>query len=399
MLFGFRMMSDGKKIAFVLLGVLLLASCSLPGLYFSGPVRRPGGRVLPYVIQPVTPKLLTRQAARRQKIAVGEPNPRLTREIRDYAYRVGPHDVLAIVVWGHPEFLATASAVTPTIPTSGRVPSALSLTHTHDFTVHANGDLYFPYVGPVPVAGLTVTAIRRLLAGKLDPLLKDPQVNVQVVGFHSKTYELAGAVVRPGLYPVTDVPLTVSQAIARAGGVLQTGFGILGTNQGTVSRSLADLGRVIFISRGHREILNLRAFYRDGDVAEDRLVRAGDIIRVPSNSFDQVHIIGEVVHPGDYPMYGGHLNLAEALGDAGGLDLTTANPARIFVFRGAYEKPKIYWLNARSPLTMLLANQFALEPQDVIYVATSPVSAWNRIVSQILPTVETLYETKVLTNY
>ncbi|EQD70738.1 polysaccharide export protein, partial [mine drainage metagenome] len=81
------------------------------------------------------------------------------------------------------------------------------------------------------------------------------------------------------------------------------------------------------------------------------------------------------------------------------LDLTTANPARIFVFRGAYEKPKIYWLNARSPLTMLLANQFELRPQDVVYVATSPVSAWNRIVSQILPTVETLYETKVLTNY
>ncbi len=396
---GLRLMSHGQKIFLILLGLPLLASCSLPGLYFSGPVRRPGGRVLPYVIRPVTPTLLAREAANRRKIAVGQPNPALSREIHDYAYRVGPHDVLAIVVWGHPEFLASASAVTPALPASGRMPAAPPLTRTHDFTVHANGDLDFPYVGAVRVAGLPVGAIRTILVRKLSALLKDPQVSVQVVGFHSKTYELAGAVVHPGLYPVTNVPLTVSQAIARAGGVLQTGFGILGTNQGTVSRSLADLGRVIFVNRGRREILDLRAFYRDGDLAQDRLVRSGDIIRVPSNSFDQVHIIGEVMHPGDYPMYGGHLNLAEALGDAGGLDLTTANPSRIFVFRGAYEKPKIYWLNARSPLTMLLANQFALEPQDVIYVATSPVSAWNRIVSQILPTVETLYETKVLTNY
>ncbi len=105
---GIRVMSRGKKFALALLGSSLLASCSLPGLYFSGPVRRPGGRVLPYVIQPVTPALLTREAAHRRKIAVGQPNPALTREIRDYAYRVGAHDVLAIVVWGHPEFLASA---------------------------------------------------------------------------------------------------------------------------------------------------------------------------------------------------------------------------------------------------------------------------------------------------
>ncbi len=358
------------------------------------------GRRLPYLIQPITPHLLTREAARRHAIAIGQPNPALTRAIQDYAYHVGPQDTLAIVVWGHPEFLASGSSLASSSPTL-LAPGAAGtqLTRAHNFTVHADGDLYFPYLNPIHVAGLTVTAIRRLLIRKLHTILKNPEVSVRVVGFHSATYELAGAIVHPGLYPITNVPVTVSQAIARAGGVLQTVFGSIGASQGAVSRSLADLGRVIYINHGHREILNLRAFYRDGDLTEDRLVRPGDIIRVPSNAFDQIHVIGEVVRPGDYPMYGGHINLAEALGEAGGLDLTTANPARIFVFRGAYEKPKIYWLNARSPLTMLLANQFKLKPQDVVYIATSPLSAWNRIVSQILPTVETLYETKVLTNY
>ncbi len=388
-------MSRGKKFAFALLGSSLLASCSLPGLYFSGPIRRPGGRVLPYVIQPVTPALLTREAAHRRKIAVGQPNPALTREIRDYAYRVGAHDVLAIVVWGHPEFLATGTG--PSMTRSSVGAGLVDARHAqgHEFAVHADGNLSFPYIGPFHVAGLTVAAIRRLLVRKLRIILKDPQVSVQVVGFRSKTYELAGAVVRPGLYPVTDVPITVSQAIARAGGVLHSGPGILGTGN-TVSSALADLTRVVFINHGRREILNLQDFYRDGDLAEDQLVRAGDIIRVPGNALDQIHVIGEVVHPGDYPMYGGRLNLAEALGEAGGINLDTANPARIFVFRGAYRKPEIFWLDARSPLSMLLATQFRLHPQDVIYVATAPISAWNRVISQILPTIEALYETKVL---
>ena len=388
-----------KKALPLLLLVPLLASCSLPGLRFTGPVKMRTGRPLPYLIQPISPALLAREAARRHAVAVGEANPELARAIQHYSYRVGPHDVLAIVVWGYPEFLATGSSVQSTRP-GGSLGQPAALSHpakAHTFTVHANGDLYFPYLKALHVAGLTVTRIRALLIHKLRTLLKHPEVSVQVVGFHSKTYELAGAVEHPGLYPITNVPITVSQAIARAGGVLETGAGIFGS-QDTVSGPLADLGRIVFINHGRREILNLREFYHDGDLAEDRLVRPGDIIRVPGNAFDQIHVIGEVTRPGDYPMYDGHMNLAEALGAAGGINLTTANPARIFVFRGAYQKPKIYWLNARSPVSMLLATQFQLEPQDVIYVATAPISAWNRVISQILPTVEAIYETKVLVN-
>jgi polysaccharide biosynthesis/export protein len=127
-------------------------------------------------------------------------------------------------------------------------------------------------------------------------------------------------------------------------------------------------------------------------------VSPGDIIQVPDNSIEQVHLIGEVLHPGNYPFDNGQLNLAQLLGDAGGLSLETADAARVFVFRGAYEKPQIYWLDARSPDSMLLANGFELQPQDVVYVATAGLVTWDRIITQILPTVQTLYETKVLVN-
>ncbi|MGH8403363.1 MAG: SLBB domain-containing protein, partial [Gammaproteobacteria bacterium] len=227
--------------------------------------------------------------------------------------------------------------------------------------------------------------------------IKNPQLDVTVVGFHSQQYQLAGVVMKPGLYPITNVPLTVSQAIAAAGGVIRS-LPSTTTPQDALSLSLADLSHVIVIQGEHREVLNLRDFYQYGNQRQDRLVQTGDIIQVPDSTFDQVHLIGEVLKPGNYSISGGQLNLAQALGEAGGLNLNTANPARIFVFRGAYEKPQVFWVNARSPDTMLLATRFQLQPQDVVYVATSGLAAWDRVISHILPTVETLYETKVLVN-
>jgi polysaccharide export outer membrane protein len=208
---------------------------------------------------------------------------------------------------------------------------------------------------------------------------------------------LAGAVVKPGLYPITNVPVTVSQAIVAAD-VLRETPSSNGNNKTVVPRPLADLSHVTLIRNGQRIALNLRAFYQNGDQTQDRLILPGDIVEVPDNASEQVHLIGEVVSPGNYPMNNGEVNLAQALGDAGGLNLTTANPSRIFVFRGAYEKPQVYWLDAGSPDAMLLATQFQLQPQDVVYVATAGVSSWNRVITQILPTVQALYETKVLVN-
>jgi polysaccharide export outer membrane protein len=263
------------------------------------------------------------------------------------------------------------------------------------FKVNSGGDIYFPYVGRVAVGGATTEEIRVRLARLMGAFLKSPQITVDVAQFNSQKYELTGAVMKPGLYPVTDQPLKVSQAIALAGGVIQQlpNAAAIG---GVITRPLGDLSRVHYVHDGKTTILNLRALYRDGDATQDRLVCAGDAIQVPDNAIEQVHVMGEVHAPGNYPLDTGELNLAQVLGDAGGLDLTSANASRIFVFRGTYQEPQIFWLDARSVDSMLLANRFELEPQDIVYVATAGLTSWDRIVSQILPTIESVYETKVL---
>lgn len=352
-------------------------------------------RIGEFIIEPVTPQLLLSLDKSNQPSAAPQTNPKLEQALHDYAYQVGPQDVLRIIVWNHPELTFPQFAISNTATGFGAYSPVVAPTQENGFVVNADGSIFFPYVGSIGVAGLTTAQIRTKLAQALTTYIKNPQLDVTVVGFHSQQYQLAGAVIKPGLYPVTNVPVTVSQAIALGGGVIRS-LPSTTTPEDALSLPLADLGHVILIQGSQREVLNLRDFYRYGDQLQDRLVEPGDIIEVPDNSFDQVHVIGEVQRAGNYAMSGGEMNLAQALGEAGGINLNTANPARIFVFRGAYEKPQVFWLNARSPDAMLLATRFELKPQDVIYVATSGLAAWNRVISDILPTVQTLYETKVL---
>lgn len=402
----------------VLGAALGLTGCSLPGVSFHGVPEPAGKPAKGYEVQQITPQLLAEQAAAREHSSLATTNPVLQKAIADYAYKVQPQDVISVTVWGHPEFSSPAKLGLGSMGAGGvtgmgggaaggayasRFGGAYaqgqggfgSTGGQSGFTVDSDGSIYFPYVGNVHVAGLTVPEIRDKLTQALAKYVVDPQVTVSVIAFNSQTYQLAGSVQRPGLYPITNVPMTVSQAIQTAGGILRTVPNVTVASKASAT-PLADLAHVLYVHDGKREVLNMRAFFEHGDESQDRLLHPGDIVLVPDNSFDQVHLIGEVRDPGDYPLDNGSLNLAEALGKAGGLDLVTANPSRVFVFRGKYQKPEIFWLDARSPVTMLLATQFRLEPQDVVYVATAGITTWNRIITQILPTVEVLSQTKTL---
>jgi polysaccharide export outer membrane protein len=89
----------------------------------------------------------------------------------------------------------------------------------------------------------------------------------------------------------------------------------------------------------------------------------------------------------------GRMSLAEAIGDSEGFDPTTSKPSDVYVFRGRYEAPQVFRLNASSAEAMLLATHFQLEPNDVVYVAPYGLTNWNRVVSQILPTIQGIWQT------
>ena len=293
-----------------------------------------------------------------------------------YQYRVGPGDVLNVVVWGHPE-LSNPMAQTQNIEDQARL-------------VREDGTIFFPFLGVVPVAGQTVEEIRTRIADGLDRFVTDPQVDVRVVTFRSQKVYVTGSVRQPGILPITDQPLTVLDAINQAGGFDE----------------LADR-RTAVITRGDREIrLDILALYATG--RGNALLENDDVLFVPDNHANRVFIMGETVSQRAVPLHEGRLSLAEALTEAEGLDLGVADTRNIFVLRGREVfdadrtlrgiRPEVYHLDARSGTALLLAEGFQLEPRDIVYVASTGVVRFNRVIQQILPTVQTIWQTDRIIN-
>ena len=119
---------------------------------------------------------------------------------------------------------------------------------------------------------------------------------------------------------------------------------------------------------------------------------------MPSRHERKVFVLGEVRQPSSKVMPKGRMSLAEAIGDAAGFDPITSAPGQTYVFRGDYEAPAVFHLDATSADALLLAVQFQLEPLDVIYVTQYALTDWNRVVVQLLPTVQGLWQTLDLGN-
>jgi len=110
------------------------------------------------------------------------------------------------------------------------------------------------------------------------------------------------------------------------------------------------------------------------------------VINVHNKEDKRVYVMGEITRPTALPMRNGRLSLNEALGDAGGPNLLTADTGQVYVIRNtAAGTQEIYHLDARNPTALALADRFALNPRDVVYVDPVGLVQWNRVVSLILP--------------
>jgi polysaccharide export outer membrane protein len=360
-----------KRVATLLGLVFGLSGCVVPGHYLSKSHTEVDRSESGYAsskeikVVPVTATIIRKLKAK-EPVFKPKQNPELQAEKRAYDYRVGPQDVLSVTVWDHPEL---------TIPAGEYRPAELS-----GNLVDSSGNIFFPYAGVIKVAGLTVTQVRELITKRIKKYVVKPQLDVRVVAYRSQKVNVVGEVKKTGFVPITDVPLTLVDAISQAGGF----------------NPEADMENVSVSRKGNLLKFNMLAFNDDGDTSQNMLLQDGDIVHVPDRSQKKVFVMGEVRKPSAYLMHKGRMSLAEAIAAAQGFDPIAANPGKIYVIRGDKDGAKVYWLNANSPDTLLLSTQFALDPQDVVYISTASVSRWNRLISQILPSVQLLWQTHSL---
>ena len=129
---------------------------------------------------------------------------------------IQPQDQLSIIVTSRDPRMASAFNLPISSFFSG---SELSTTgasqHITGYVVSNEGDIHFPSLGPVHVAGLNRWDLQNLIRDRLAEtgLLKDAVVTVEFLNFK---ISVLGEVASPGTYSVTGDKITILQALALA---------------------------------------------------------------------------------------------------------------------------------------------------------------------------------------
>jgi polysaccharide export outer membrane protein len=159
-------------------------------------------------------------------------------------YRIGPGDMLKVVVWKHDE-LSTQVAVRP------------------------DGAISLPLVGDVPATGRSATEIATDVQRRLHRFYQDdPPVTVQVQEVKSYKIYVVGEVNKPGEFAPSQ-EVTVLMSLSLAGGFTR----------------FADPDRIVIVrrdARGERRIpFDYSAVVHHGDLQQNIALELGDTVIVP----------------------------------------------------------------------------------------------------------------------
>ena len=272
-------------------------------------------------------------------------------------YYIGVSDILSVAIWGVDEFSVPAN--------SNNNPYV-------ERQVRSNGTIFFPYVGVVKVAGLTVQEAREMISKKLDDgIFVDSQIDLGIAKYNSQKLTLIGEFKNPQVIFLNSNPLSLFEAMS-----------IGGSNQN------ADLTSVKLIRGKNIYEFDFQYESSQSTLLHEIYLKDKDIIKIPNNSESRIYVVGESLRPKEIILNKSYMSLSQAIASAGGLNNSRANASKVFIFRSAEnsdEEPRIFYINLKSAANLLLASNFKLYKQDIVFIGTSNISKWNSVIAQIFP--------------
>lgn len=286
-----------------------------------------------------------------------------------FADAVGEGDMLEITIW----------EAAPAVLFGGALNSVGSgsaqMVNLPPQIVDTKGAISVPFLGNVPVAGKTPERIRTEIIGRLKKMANQPQAMVRVSQNNSSNVTVirAGRSIR---MPLTGHRERVLDAVAAVGG----------TESGAQDISVQ-------LTRGHTvRTAALEAV--TADTAQNVVLQPGDILTLLSKPLSFT-ALGALGRNQQVPFSAKGMNLAEAIGAAGGLQDRRSNPKGVFVFRyqpvsflpkneqdkwiakgydPATEVPTVYRMDLLNANSLFWMQKFFIQDKDIVYAANAPLA-------------------------
>jgi len=281
-------------------------------------------------------------------------------------YLLSPGDILSIQLWAYPE-------ITPPVNNIGNLQAA----QASGYQIGQDGYITFPLVGRIKASGQSVSAFNRTLRNRLASYLKTPDVVVRVLSYQGQRFSVQGSVKQAGQFFLSDQPISVYSALGLAGGTTEQG----------------DNTYITLVRQGITYQLNTIALEKAGYSLHNLLIQPNDTIYVNSRENQKIYVMGEAGKNQSLPMRDQGMSLSDALGESLGINPLSASAGRIYVLRTNPndQTTELYHLNLQSLGDFGLANRFKMRSNDIVYVDATGLTRWQRVVNQVIPFSNALY--------
>jgi polysaccharide export outer membrane protein len=352
-----------RKAVLLVAGVSLLGGCALmpasgPASYDIDAVRSP---TIPYALVKLTPETVATLANYEPRGLAGAfPD----QQVRPANLVFGIGDVVSVTI-----FEAAAGGLF--IPTEAGVRPGNFVT-IPDQTVDNDGNISVPYAGLVKAAGRTNGEIQVDIVNRIKNRAIEPQVVVSLTQQRTSLVSVFGEVNTPVRYPAAASGALdrISDAITRAGGIKGQGFETWVLLQRGSRRATVPFANLIY------------------EASNNIYVQPGDRIYVYREQ-QKFMAFGASGQQGEFNFDAWRINLAEALGKAGGLVDVQADPASVYLYRAEPREvaqllgvdvtrftteliPVIFTISLKDPGGYFLATNVQIRNQDVLFAANSP---------------------------
>lgn len=174
-------------------------------------------------------------------------------------YRLAKYDVINISILGFPNGLGYSTGSTTNAS-------------ANDLRIGPDGNVSLPYVGTVPLAGLTLDEAKQVIGDKLSTYIRIPAMSVSVRSYAPRKVYVMGEVNNPGIKELGIDNLNAYAALTSAGSWNRRG-------RSTRVQVIRVIDGTMYYTQ-----LNMKKYIKNHDLTQNVALEDGDIVYVPKSN-------------------------------------------------------------------------------------------------------------------